>query len=87
MSLSSLGYRDREKETFMKGILRAVVSVLKKRGRTAACSRLDWRGRPRGEDGPSARAPSGGTPLPSVTSIDDTLVPAAPNLKGSYPIS
>jgi hypothetical protein len=78
MSLSSLGYRDREKVTSMKLLLRAVVSVFCKRGPTAPCSRLDWRGRSRGEDGPSAPAPSGGTPLFSATSIDDTLVPPAP---------
>jgi hypothetical protein len=62
----------------MKRLLRAVVSVLAKRGRTARCPRLDWRGRPRAEDGPPALAPSDDTLLPPGKSIYDTLILPAP---------
>jgi hypothetical protein len=60
----------------MKRLLRAVVSVVVKRGRNTPRSRLDWRGRPR-EEAP-AHDPSGCASLPSARSIYDTLVlPAA----------
>ena len=61
----------------MKRLLRAVVSALRTRGLAAPYARLDWRGRPCAEDGPLALALSGGAAIPSVTSIDDSLVPPA----------
>jgi hypothetical protein len=62
----------------MTSLLQAVVSALAKRGRTVPPVRLDWRGRPRGEHGPSAHASSAGTPLPVATSLYDTLAASAP---------
>jgi hypothetical protein len=56
----------------MKRLLRAVASVIGKRGRNTPCSRLDWRGRPR-EEAPACTPPERAA-LPSGRPIYDTLV-------------